>query len=284
MTLRPTSATSEEKAIGYEFYLASKRVYDCNKYSKNPGDLEDLVEMTDKGYITQSVGPDCSYVIYIKDAVVYVVFKGTDSARDVRDDARMSATSFWSWMTGKSKTAMFMDDTIDRALSAIGKRYNELPRRYTGHSLGGALAITAYNRHGRDIDECHVFSPYMDIEAARNIGRWTKKNKIIVWAHKDDKFWRTAWSNYESANPDMVNKMLIWHDTSGLPLEGRFYELPTHQMGNMRAYFENDIQGVTPRRRTEANDTVIFSRSELPRVARREVSDETRQEWILEDP
>ena len=295
MSLKPTVATPSEKALGYEFYLPSKRVYDCNKYTKTPGELESLVELQDKGYVTRSVGPDCSYVIYVKNGIVYVVFKGTDSAKDFRDDTKMSATSFWSWMTGRPKTAAFMDTVIADAHAAIGQRYIGLPRRYTGHSLGGALALTAYSRHGREEDMCQIFSPYMDIEASRNISRWPKRYKIVVWAHKDDKIWRAGWSNYESANPNLlVQNRLIWHDTSGLPLEGRFYELPTHMMGNMREYFENDIQDVAPASGPRENDgaaaapnedTVIFTREDARRALqqpRRQVSDETRQEWVLE--
>ena len=216
-----------------------------------------------------------------------MVFKGTDSLKDIRDDIKMSNTSFWSWLTGGNRSAVFMDDVISTAHSAIGKTNIDLPRRYTGHSLGGALALTAYSKYGRDKDICQVFSPYMDIMASKNINRWPKKNKITVWAHKDDKFWRTAWSNYEAVNKssdDPLMNKLVWHDTSGGVLEG--YAMPAHMMGNMREYFE-EVEGVTPAAvpgQTFDNneDAEIFSPVDAPEP-RREVSEGTRSEWILEN-
>jgi hypothetical protein len=286
MSLKAVPATREEKALGYEFYLPSKMVYECNKNSLQPN-LEGLVDLRSKGYMTQAIGPDCSYVIYKKDNIVYVVFKGTDSLKDIRDDIRMSAASMWGWLTGDDTAASFKEDVIDIAHRAIGRTNMRLPRRYTGHSLGGALALSAYNKYGRDQDICQVFSPYMDNLASKNIKRWRKLNKITVWAHKDDKVWQTGWSNYETNNlseEDPLRNRLVWHDTSGGVLQGNI--MPSHMMDNMKEYFERDIQGVAPAKVNQSgenlDEAIIFSPEELAQLdpsPLREVSAGTKLEW-----
>lgn len=240
MTLQPSIPSIMDKAIGYQFFLPSQRAYDCDPSSPN---RDDSMKLNHHGYMIQSIAPDCSFVIYKRLGVVYVVFKGTDSMRTAYQDLKMSSSSFWGWLSGGNRSATFIDEIIDSAHSAIGATNTWMPRRYTGHSLGGALAMAAYIRYGRPQDRCQVFSPYMYLLLAEDIRRWNKENKIIVWAHKDDRVWKMGWGNYELENPS-DSENLIWYDTS----DGVSVTTVTeqHYMANMIDYFLRDIQGVQP--------------------------------------
>ena len=145
----------------------------------------------------------------------------------------MTSASGWGWLTGQNRIPHFIDDIISAAHAAIGKTNLHLPRRYTGHSLGGALAMQAYIKYGRDIDLCHVFSPYMYLFLAQSIRQWPKRNPIVVWAHKDDPFWKTGWGNYDRENPDGAR--LIWHDTSDGVAATSIID--PHYLENMVDYF-----------------------------------------------
>ena len=76
MPLTATDATPGNKTIGYQHFLPSQKAYDCDQKVKHP-DRDARVELDE--YDLKNNAPDCSFVIYIKDGIVYVTFKGTDS-------------------------------------------------------------------------------------------------------------------------------------------------------------------------------------------------------------
>ena len=240
MALRPSVPSATDKALGYQFFMPSQKAYDCDPASPN---RDDSMRLNHHGYTMQSIAPDCSFVIYKRHGVVYVVFKGTDSMQTMYQDLKMSSSSFWGWLSGTNRSATFIDQIIDAAHSAIGATNTRLPRRYTGHSLGGALAMAAYIRYGRPQDRCQVFSPYMYLLLAEDIRRWNKENKIVVWAHKDDPVWKVGWGNYERENPSDAQN-LIWYDTSDGVSVTTVAE--QHYLANMVDYFLRDIEGVEP--------------------------------------
>lgn len=212
-----TESTAPSWAIGHACYLPSAKVYECD--SSIPGaDLGKQMKLD--GYTILSHGKGCSFTIYLRNDIVYVVFKGTDSVATVWQDTRMAAKSLWhkisSPVLGDAAPPSFVDTLLSSAESAIGSTYKGLPRRYVGHSLGGAYAMRAYLTYGRDEDMCHVFAPYMGSPLALSVAKSKPNFPIVVWAHKDDPVWNTAKYNYDSVNTKESTEFepLVWHDTS----------------------------------------------------------------------
>lgn len=203
MSLQSADSEAEDKAYAYDFFLPSERVYQC--VDGNPSAESSRGNLTLDSYELLAVGQSCAYVIYRKSGIIYVVFKGTNNAESVRQDVNMSVTNrwkrFWSGfnVTERYHEPEFMSRITGEANQAVSGIPNSAnyPHRYTGHSLGGALALAAYTRYGRDKDECQVFSPYMNSFIATQIIRHTKVNPISVWANQHDPVWIFGKGNYE---------------------------------------------------------------------------------------
>lgn len=212
MSLGKTYANEENKAVAYDYFRPSQKVYDCDTQPSLSIPERRAILALDT-YELVSIGDKCAYVIYIKDRVVYVVFKGTNNVESVRQDVRMGFGSLFSRAknlfadtVGVNLTRYIDNEFISTIIGDAEKDVNErveikdLPRRYTGHSLGGTLAIAAYIRYGseRRRDECQVFSPYLQPFIAKQVNEFKKHSPIVVWANENDLVWLTGKKNYEA--------------------------------------------------------------------------------------